>query len=34
MLSPATRAMVEDGTTEKHRLKFVIDDPFSKQKVS
>mmetsp|Transcript_4163 Transcript_4163/g.7060 ORF Transcript_4163/g.7060 Transcript_4163/m.7060 type:complete len:441 (-) Transcript_4163:158-1480(-) len=31
-LSPTTCAMVEDGTTEKHRLKFVIDDPLSKQK--
>jgi hypothetical protein len=33
-LSAHTRAMVEDGTTEKHRIKFAIEDPHSKQKVS
>ena len=33
-LSPHTKASIEDGTTEKHRIKFMIQDPKSNQPVS
>jgi hypothetical protein len=31
--SKQTRSYIEDGVREKHRMKFCIEDPASKQKV-